>query len=74
MSTFGKSQYIWLESFFRDELYRIRKESPQCVNVLEEIISNLSSQFRQDSPHGFDTDRFYRDIFNPLEPPKAADQ
>jgi hypothetical protein len=71
MALFSKSHYIWLESFFRDELRLAKQKDLRAGNLgirekyLGELIISLASEIDQNN-NGFDKQRFLNAIYNPL--------
>ncbi len=80
MSLFSKQQYIWLASFFRDELNRAKiLDKPENKNIYEKyqirteylnsLISNLGKELEQTSPT-FNRERFEKAIYFQTEEEK----
>jgi hypothetical protein len=64
MSTFSKSQYIWLESFFRDEVHRTNIDGDyEKKSETRIIILNLCEALYEESPNGFNKKRFLDAIY-----------
>lgn len=79
MAIFSKHDYIWLASFFRDEIYRAKLEDDKDhsenkirQNFTKELIKNLSTDLKSDNQM-FDEKRFYDSIyFHPTRPERAG--
>jgi len=63
MSHFSKSHYVWLSSFFRDELYASRNANELLIKATQKtIIENLANAFEKESP-GFNKQLFLDNIY-----------
>lgn len=69
MSLFSKPQYVWLASFFRDELKTARQIDENCDDALSDeedsiraLIERLGTELEQTNPT-FDKSRFLKTIY-----------
>ncbi len=62
MSIFSKSQYTWLASSFRDEVYKIRNDEVK-KKILFKLLNNIAISFEFENPNAFDKSRFLHNIY-----------
>jgi hypothetical protein len=70
MALFSKSHYVWLESFFRDEIHAAKKRDEKAGGLgirekyLQELINRLGKEIEANN-NGFDRARFEMAIYCP---------
>jgi hypothetical protein len=69
MALFSKSHYVWLESFFRDEIHAAKKKdvtnnTKSNELYLQELINRLGKEIEANN-NGFDRTRFEMAIYCP---------